>query len=160
MRPRLPIFPQRFTVSSLHSIESVKALRAEVEKECSRILDKHALLIPNSYRSLINNIRSHHNEDEVDDIVTKDVIFQQFANGMNHDDFLVALQYCHAIGRIVVLKNGLVCINPELIPKISAKFISPEEVRLNLSKSTGIVEVLNQAEIGYLLLLDPEAERY
>jgi hypothetical protein len=40
-----------------------------------------------------------------------------------------ALEYLHNTGHVVLLDRSTVCTNPSVIPKISAKFISSQELR-------------------------------
>jgi hypothetical protein len=44
----------------------------------------------------------------------------------------LAFRYFHSTGHVVLLDDDTVCINPTIIPKIAAKFISPDDVRFRL----------------------------
>lgn len=160
--PRLAIFSQMLIVSSLGSIQSVRELIAVAEQECDRILTKHTTLVPDVYRTLLDELLKRRDPDGsiAKAIVHRDELFQMISNGMNERSFFVALKYFHAIGRIVVLKDyGLVCTDPTLIPKIAAKFISPEEVRRQLLKK-GVIQILDKDEVGNLLDIDSSDDKY
>jgi hypothetical protein len=43
-----------------------------------------------------------------------------------------ALDHLHAIGEIVLFREGRICTNPSSISHLMAKFISPEQVRNDL----------------------------
>lgn len=152
--PRLAIVSKLFTASSLTSTESVINLHNALDGECNRIFDKHSVRIPSSYRSVLQNFK-HHPRDQV--LVPWEVLLQeqQPITKIDRPTFLAALKYLHAIGRIVLLKSGKVCTNPTLIPQIAAKFISPEEVQLDLlQKESNQVQILSKEEVGCLLHLD------
>jgi hypothetical protein len=67
-----------------------------------------------------------------------------------------ALQYFHAIGRVVMLDDNTVCTDPTIVPKIAAEFISPPEVRDKLLFSKGKVEILTEGNIKCLLNIKDE----
>lgn len=163
-RPRLVISPKMLPVSSIASLDSVKRLLTVIEGECTQILNKYAALIPKAYRILLNSIQQkcRLQSRDSESIVPTDQLFQQFANGMNKQEFSVALQYLHSIGHIVVLKsNGLVCIDLTLVPQIASKFISPDKIRMQLlKKGAGVIQILDKNEVGALLNIDPRNERY
>jgi hypothetical protein len=68
----------------------------------------------------------------------------------DHNQFQLALKYLHAIGQVVLLHNGLVCVTPQVIPKITAEFISPEAVRHKLMTKHGVT-IMNKRQIGAVL---------
>jgi hypothetical protein len=70
---------------------------------------------------------------------------------MGSVNFDVAMQYLHAIGRIVFLKRSkLIFPDPSIATQTAAKFVSPEEVRARLLGTEG-VEILAKEQVGYLL---------
>lgn len=155
--PRLPIFSHMFMVSSIASVESVNCLLESVRMQCDKLFSKHCVLIPTSYRRILTSIQSP--TDNVNDIngslLKKDELFQLHSFGMDASSFEVVLQYLHAIGRIVLLSNEIVCTNASMVPQIAAKFVSPEEVRMELlKKETESVEILAEEEVGCLLGID------
>lgn len=150
--PRLPIFDQIFNVSSFKSVESVSDLLNVVGIECNRIFNTHSVLIPSSYREVLAKLQSRP-DDQC--FATERDLKQQIGKHMQVAFFDSALQYLHAIGRIVRFSNGLVCTNAAVAPKIVAKFVSPEDVRLRLLKQqSDNVQILSKAEVGCLLDID------
>jgi hypothetical protein len=147
--PRLPIFPKWFVISSIKSRESVRLLLESVEMECDRIFQFHATEIPLSYRTLLLELQNCGDQRLFFPIQS---LYQSYPCGMDESTFHQALKYLHAIGRVVLLKNDQVCIDPMSIPKIAAKFIAPENVRLSLLNFNA--PILTLAEIGYLLEID------
>lgn len=166
--PRLPIYSTLFTVSSTTSIESVNILFESVGKQCDHIFSKHCVLIPTSYRKVLAAIQSQQSNEGAEDdevgrcLVSVDELFQKHACGLNLSLFNLVLQYLHAIGRIVLLSNGIVCTNASLVPQIAAKFVSPEEVRMELlKKESDSVQILAREEVGCLLGIDTSSnERF
>ena len=148
--PRLPILNQLFSVSSLTSKSSVQHLLSSVEKECNRIFSLHSTQIPTSYRRVLQLLQSRPDEQV---LVHTDTLHQECAPSMDPQSFKCMIRYFHAIGRIVLIeKNGLVFTNPTLAPKIAAKFISPEEVRIHLLKGEDEnVQLLTEEDIGCLI---------
>ena len=73
--------------------------------------------------------------------------------------FNIAVKYLHAIGHIVALGDGLVCTCPQIIPKITAEFISPLEVRNRLLKNYD-VQILDEEQIGVVLNIGKETAGY
>jgi hypothetical protein len=116
----------------------VQELLKELEVLCDCIFSKHTALIPASYPEILHKLKSlphqsavHHNE-----------LFEKYSHGLNHKRFTIALQYLHAIGRIVVLKNGMVYPDSRIVSQTAAKFVSPGEVRASLLVSENI-EILS-----------------
>lgn len=156
---RLPIFDQIFSVSSLKSSKSVRGLFNKVGLECYRIFTNNSVFVPALYRQVMNELRSI---PDGQCFVSKEELKERFDKNMQISLFDSALQYLHNIGRIICFSNGLVCTNASVAPKIVAKFISPEEVRLRLLRTqTDTVQILSKEEIGYLLAIDTNSnERY
>jgi hypothetical protein len=148
--PRLPLFDQLFSVSSLTSRESVQHLLSSVERECNRIFSLHSIQIPTRYRQILQLLQ---NRPEGEVLLHINTLHRECAPSMDSQSFKCMLQYFHAIGRIVMIeKNGLVFTNPTLAPKIAAKFVSPEEVRASLLKGDDEnVQLLTEEDIGYLI---------
>lgn len=144
--PHLPIFPQIYVVSSTTSTDSVHQLLECVNGEIQRIFDKFSTRIPTSYRTLLHCIQKHPIT-----LVHKDDLHREYAYRMPDPVFDQLLRYLHGIGRIVLLHNGLVFTNPTLAPKIAAKFVSPEEVRMSLLKGEDGVLILDRKEVGWVL---------
>jgi hypothetical protein len=137
-----------FNISSMKSTESVAHLLRAVENECNRIFKLHVLHIPTSYHELLSAIRNlplTQHFFQVEKIA--DLCVGIVDRSVLHD----ALKYLHSTGHVVLLDNHTVCIDPTIVPKIVAKFISPTELRRQLLK-TGDVTILEDADIGCLLL--------
>eukprot|EP00026_Physarum_polycephalum_P002549 Phypoly_transcript_02556.p1 GENE.Phypoly_transcript_02556~~Phypoly_transcript_02556.p1 ORF type:complete len:750 (+),score=131.28 Phypoly_transcript_02556:408-2657(+) len=66
-------------------------------------------------------------------------------------EFLHSLKYFHAIGHIVLL-HELVCVQPQVIPKIMAEFISPKAVQNKLMTKYRVI-FLTKRQIGAVLSL-------
>eukprot|EP00026_Physarum_polycephalum_P003518 Phypoly_transcript_03531.p1 GENE.Phypoly_transcript_03531~~Phypoly_transcript_03531.p1 ORF type:complete len:802 (+),score=106.01 Phypoly_transcript_03531:131-2407(+) len=145
----LPLHTNQYIVSS-HKIKGIDDLWAQLNNTCNTILDQHAILVPQKYNSLITTIQSIP--------LNKSIIpIKQLENACSWDDshlFLLALKYFHAIGHVVLL-HDLICINPQVIPKIMAEFISPESVR-NKLVTNHRVEILDKGEIGAVLSVPGE----
>ena len=148
--PQLPVFNQWFVVSSIKSRESVRLLLKSVEGECDRIFQSHANQIPISYRTLLDELEIHRNEHQ--SIASFQDLYGSHPCGMDENSFRQALKFLHAIGRVVYLKGDLICTNPTLVPKIAAKFIAPENVRITLLNFN--TPILTTAEIGHLMEID------
>lgn len=152
--PRLVIADALFHVSALTSEESIQRFCASLESECGRIFDQHSLKIPLSYKSVLRTCENHIGNQP---LISWEVLMQEQQSPIMSDQhtFMSALQYLHAIGRVVLLKNGMVCTNPTMVPQIAAKFISPEEVQLSLlQKETAKVQILDKQQVGCLLNID------
>lgn len=153
--PRLPIFNQIFMVSSMTGIKRVRNLFNIVGRECDRIFQSHSVLIPTSYKRVLAHLQSLPNDRC---FLSEDDIIQELKTSMvpiPPTSIPSALAYLHAIGRIVLFNNGMVCTNAAIAPKIAAKFVSPKEVRLRLlKKETDNVLILGEEEIGCLLEID------
>jgi hypothetical protein len=144
--PRLPILPQLFYVSALKSEASVMELKAAIERECERIFSNHTAMIPTTYRTILQELQSPHNHPSIH----QDELLTRYPNILEKADFRVALQYLHAIGRIVVLKSGRVYPDAKIATHTAAKFVSPTDVSRKLLDAHQI-QILDQDQIGYLL---------
>jgi hypothetical protein len=76
------------------------------------------------------------------------------SDGMDEGVMKRALQYFHAIGCVVMLDDNTVCPDPTIIPKITAEFILPTDVRDKLLLSKGKVEILSEGDIKCLLKIN------
>ena len=151
--PKLPITGHLNTISSHKSQESIQCMLKEVEKECHRIFNKHAIEIPTSYHNILRKIQHHYSVEQ--NLVHWKVLHQKCDSEMDERSFRSVLQYLEAIGRIVWLKQGMVFPDPTQASKIVAKFISPENICLSLlKKDTEKVQILTTEEIGCLLDID------
>lgn len=148
--PRLVIMNKLFIVSALKSDESVQLLQIALELECDRIFNTNSVKIPRSYKSIMHTLE---NRPVTDILVPWKILLveQQTTLKIAPTTFFAALQYLHAIGRIVLLKNGMVCTDPQLVPQMAAQFISPEEVQINLLKDIANVQILTKQEVGCVL---------
>lgn len=155
--PKLPIFHQMFQVSSISRVGRVEELIQALEVQCRRILSNTTSKIPKIYRQVLQSFQSY--PDEM--IVTKTDVYNKHSCGTSPEIFSHILQYLNSIGRIVIMNNGMVFTSPTLAPKIAAKFISPETVRLQLlKKQSAEVQILNSDEIGCILDINVTDDRY
>ncbi len=145
----LPIIDKIFIASSTTSRESVKFLLKSIETECKRIFDSFTVQIPITYRAVLFDIMSQKWSNTLTPL--RDV-FLRCSCGTDEATFTQIVKYLHAIGRIVLLKDDYVCADPTVVPKIAAKFVSPDQVRLHLLNFD--VPVLTIAEIGCLMDID------
>lgn len=179
--PDLPLYQQRlFNVSSIDSKQSVEELFNSVSLVCSEIFEKHAVLIPSSFRKLLKSIKSiksmsdsniplHHSTEPISTqlppnpaensnfvIIDSMQLHKQLKGEIDMDihSFKYALRYFHAIGQVVFLQNGKVCTNPAVIPKLLAKFISPAEVEMKLLSHYSEVQILSEQQIGFILQIN------
>ena len=141
----IPFHDQHFMVSSV-KMRGVKALTRALEHICATIFEQHTILIPQTYKLLLGSIQAIP-EDKC--IIPLAELKADYWVG-RHDEFDVAVKYLHAIGHIIMLGEGLVCTCPQIIPKITAEFISPLEVRNRLSKNYD-VQILDEEQIGVVL---------
>jgi hypothetical protein len=143
--PNLPIYKQHFAVSS-HKMNGVQELLKGLKQVCNMIFKQHTLLIPRTYKVFAESIKSIPL-----DCCTMPMSQLKAAHWVGQDNqFSVAVKYLHSIGRIIVLGGALVCTAPQIIPKITAEFISPVEVRSKLLVNNG-VELLTEQQISVLL---------
>jgi hypothetical protein len=143
--PDLPLHKQHFAVSS-HKMNGVQELLKGLEKVCNTIFEQHTISIPRTYKMLAESIKSIPLES-----LTMPISQLKADHWVGQDNqFFVAVKYLHSIGRIIVLGGALVCTSPQIIPKITAEFISPVEVRSKLLVENR-VELLTEQQIGVLL---------
>jgi hypothetical protein len=141
-----------FNISSLKSKDSVSHLLRCVEGECKRIFKSHSISIPKPYLELLQSIK------QINDISSSSSTPNHFTSpsklpycGLDEFGKKVALRYFHSTGNVILLDEDTVCINPTIIPKIAAKFISSEEVRTQLlinKKVTSPQRKSNQLFVG------------
>ncbi len=169
--PNPPLYHHKlFKISSKTSKKGVKELLDTIKDVCSQIFEGYSVLIPTSFKDLLLSITqfnsSHTNNSQLKPLHSSnhllspiESLHKEIHSQMDMSSFKHALQYLHTIGRIVFLQNGLVCAEPTIIPKLLAKFICPKEVRIRtLSKHD--VQILNQKEIGAVLKITNDEEKY
>lgn len=145
----LPLYPSElFHVSALKSEASVQHLLDVAEIICDKVFQHHAVHIPESYSQVLERIKSNVQTE----LCQEDECYAMYGEGVDMWVFSSMLQYFHQIGQIVWLKGGLVCTDPQQIPKIAAKFISPEEVQARLlNREDENVQILSTDDVGYIL---------
>lgn len=147
--PYLPFYNEVFEVSSATSKESVGRLLSAVDQECIQIFEHHALEIPTIFSKSLDSIKQH---SSIAPLVQEQELYAEHGQGIDSRVFETMLQYYHEIGQIVLLKEGLVCTYPQLVTKIAAKFISPEEVQMSLlMREDKNIQILSSKEVGCLL---------
>lgn len=146
--PRLPIFNQIFYVSATTPRGLVGTLLEVILSECRRIFDAKTTMVPLSYRNVMYSLMSAPYDQP---LVHKDSLFAVHNCGLTRQEFGMALQHLHCIGKIGLLKNGLVFTNPMVASKIAAKFVSAEEIQKRLMKDEEGVQILAKEEVGWLL---------
>lgn len=152
MWPRLAILNQGiFAVSSLTSDDSVRHLLGSVEELCGRMFTAHASAIPTIFRTTLERIQSNPPPSELC-LITESTLYADCGNEMDRGLFSSILQYLYAIGSIVQLKGGLVCTDPQRIPKLAAKFVSPDNVKLMLLREN--IQILNLQDVGCVMMMD------
>lgn len=162
MWPRLSILnKQIFAVSSITSEESVRKLFNTVDKVCGDIFEVNAVEIPSLFRATLESIKSIPPSSELV-LTTEAALHAEHASDVDEEIFSTMLQYFHSIGHIVCLRGGLVCTDPQSIPKLAASFISPEEIRMTLLKNKKeSVQILTAKDVGYLISMpNSDDERY
>jgi hypothetical protein len=158
-----------FTISSLKAKDSVSHLLQCVERECKRIFDAHSITIPKAYHDFLQAIKQINSDNNSSPSSSSSSSSSSSPSSVSHcphhftspsklpscglDEIgkKLALRYFHSTGHVVLLDDDTVCIDPTIIPKIAAKFISPVEVRNKLL--TKEVTILDENEI-YRCLLD------
>jgi hypothetical protein len=143
--PILPLHNQHFRVSS-HRMQGVKKLLKALTDVCNTIFKQHTCAIPKTYKLLAKSIASAPPDHC---IIPISQLKAAHWDGQDNQ-FSVAMKYLHSIGRIIVLGQALVCTSPQIIPKITAEFISPVEVRSKLVVNHK-VDILTEQQIGILL---------
>lgn len=160
--PRLRILNKRpFAVSSTTSEESVRDLLSTIEEVCDAIFAAHATQIPSLFRTTLASIKSHPIPSEIS-LTSEDVLYAEHGNGVDKDIFSIMLQYFNSIGHILCLNGGAVCIESQVIPKLAAMFVSPEDVRrMLLQGDKQDVQILAEKDVGCLLdITNSDDERY
>jgi len=160
--PRLPLFTNElFTISSFTSVSSIAHLLHEIESECSAIFQSHYVKIPSSYRKILEKVQSLTTKDQhfsaILDLyqLTAEVCHQ---SKMDYLAFTRVLSYFHATGHIVLLDKDTVCTDPQIVPKIAAKFISPAKIQGKLFKS-GDVTLLSEKDIKCILVINDKQNK-
>ncbi len=135
-----------FFVSAKASRNGLQELLEGIAILCQDILDKGSVCIPSAYKKSLSYIQS-----SVETLLPISTLHKQLgeSSGMDFRMFECAIHYFHSIGRVVCLSNGVVCTNPVQIPQMAAKFISPENVRMSLLKTS--VQILDSEEIACIL---------
>jgi hypothetical protein len=152
--PNIFFLEHQFFVSS-HKMKGIDMVLRALDQTCSLLIELNYLLVPHEYNALADAINSIP-QDQC--IIPISKLEDSFSWG-DHGQFQLALKYLHAIGQIVLLHNGLVCVSPQVIPKITAEFISPEAVRHKLMTKHRVV-FLNKRDIRVVLEVAEENEEY
>ena len=152
--PNLPFHDQHFAVSS-HGMDGVQALVKDLQLICSTIFKQYTVFIPKTYKLLLKSVQTI---PESQCIIPISQLKAAHWLG-THQQFNLAVKYLHAIGRIILLGGSMVCIRPQIIPKITAEFISPLDVRKRLLTSYQI-EILDEQQIGVILNICKETTGY
>lgn len=146
----IPLYKSElFTISSLQVKDSVVHLLDAITTECHKIFDILSLKIPTSYIKLIDFLEqlpiSGH-------LMSVKAIHQRssVSVGLDLQGVQMALRHLHHTGHVVMLDEDTVCTNPTIVPKIVAKFISPEDVRKQILTSQQ-VSLLDNHQIDCLL---------
>ena len=102
-------------------------------------------MIPKSYLTILDKL-----QQQGETIMHIDNVNIQIPK----NNLLSALKYLHAVGDIVLLPEGLICIRPSEISQLMAQFISPENVQSSLPHiASGNIEILTSDQVGRLLCL-------
>ena len=152
--PNIPFHDQHFMVSSFKN-EGMKALLQGLTHVCATIFKQHTILIPRTYKVLLGSIQTIPQDKCIIPLAELKAVHWLGS----HEQFDVAVKYLHAIGHVVVLGESLVCTCPQIIPKITAEFISPLGVRNRLSKNYD-VQILDEEQIGVVLNIGKETAGY
>lgn len=144
----LPLHHKIFMVSSMTSEDSVRDLLLEVERVCTNIFAVHATQIPTIYSDVLESIKLAPTS-----ILSQNVeLYAEHGKDINKLVFDEMLRYFHQIGHIVCLKGNLVCTDPQLVPKIAAKFVSPEDVQASLlTRDFKNIQILSREDVGLVL---------
>jgi hypothetical protein len=152
---KLPLYTNElFEISSTTSKDSVKHLLQAVQAVCTQIFQHHAVRIPSWYQKLLTSIRAVPQDKSFSSVASIHELVQE---SCKTDRLAVerALRYFHTTGHVVLLDREVVCVHPVQVPKIAAKFISPEEIRAKLKRQRDWM-FLNEADITYILLINEE----
>ena len=152
--PNISFHDQHLVVSSF-KMEGVRDLITALTHVCATIFRRHTTLIPKSYKALLHSIQTIPQDKCI--VPIRYLKANYWIGG--DKQFSVAVRYLHAIGRIILLGGNMVCTCPQIIPKITAEFISPELVRNKLSENYE-VQILDEEQIGVVLNISKESERH
>jgi hypothetical protein len=106
--PNLPLHNHQYIISS-HQMVGVGNVVDKLEQICEKIFEEHSLLVPQEYNSLMDSIKAIPPDQSI--ILTSQL--EEMCSWGSHDLFL-ALKYFHAIGHIILLPDGLVCLCPQV----------------------------------------------
>lgn len=162
---RLPILNEEFYyISSTKSGDSVQHILKVVEYHIDRILSQHALQVPTIFKSILASIQmSSVFPSAASRLLTTEAdLYENHGKKMDRGVFSNILHYFHAIGDIVCIKGGIVCTVPHIVPKIAAKFVSPQEISISLLKDDEEnLQILTETDVGYILDIGSHAnDRY
>ena len=149
--PHLPLYEKHCVVSS-HKRDGIDMLLQELQHICESIFSQHSLRVPNYFKQLQRCFQS----------ISADQLLihaSQFLEPWRGEKLLLALKFLHAVGQIIMLKDGSICPSPQLIPKITAEFVSPKKVRDKLL-SVYQVEILDKQQIGAVLEVTGNNKEY
>lgn len=164
--PQLPIANEMLAISTHASLESVRRLLEVVKVVCNNIFNLHSVRIPTTYRVLLHSIKTHnsvhHGSSTLQLLSTDDLVDGWNAISLSPSteadlSLNIALKYLHAIGHIVLLPNKRICADPAQVPRIAAKFISPDHVQLQQLQREATIHVYDETHIGRLLGIAPNA---
>lgn len=142
----LPLFDQVPVTSKLDA-KSIEEVWKIVKHESSTIMNKFTTQIPVLYLSILDKLRESANGQPF--VRTNDL-----GNLALYQNLPSTLRYLHAVGDIVLLQNGLICVNPASVSKMMAKFISPEQVQRSLPHiKEGKAVILTTEQAGRILEL-------
>ena len=144
--PHLSLHNCQYLISS-HQMKGVDLFLKDLEHISKSIFNDHSPLIPVSYSYLMDTLKSIHSNQHFMTVPELKAVCMWPGT---IDQLQLAFDYLHAIGQVILLQNGLVCLQPQIIPKIMAQFISPEAVR-NKYKKKHQIEIMNEKEIGVIL---------
>jgi hypothetical protein len=149
--PSIPLVDVIFHVSTLDKPASVDSLIAEINSQCTTLLNRHAK-IPSSYKELLREVTAMESPNHIITISS----IQDSAHGKRWKEnpglMMRALRHLHAIGQIVLFGDQMICAKPSEISKLMAKFISPVKVRDSLLLSDDDrVNLLTKTDINCIL---------
>lgn len=151
--PTLPIHDKNFQVSAKNE-RTLGELFETMQLQCKKVMDL-AEMTPKYFRELLHYMRSIE--------APANIIHEEKIVGVRWSKDLVecALKYLHDVGEIVRFTDGRICTRPSVIPKIMAKFISPEEVRNQLLRDGNGKLLLFKTDIDSIFsVTNKESKRY
>ena len=152
--PNIPFHHQHFAVSSF-KMDGVQALTKALQQVCATIFGQHTILIPKTYKALLESIQTI----PLDKCIVQ-ISQLKAAHWIGSDNqFSAAMRYLHSVGYIILLGSSLVCTCPQILPKITSEFISPEAVRNKLTENYN-VQILDEEQIGVVLNIGKETIGY